>query len=94
MRVRHILYVFVRTYKNTSTYFTPRPPPLPLIELDAMRTFEIYKCDTNQAGFTEYIERFQTFIMFFLDASVFVDTDDPKFNYYVMLVPQTPMTMM
>ena len=48
--------------------------------------FEIYKCDIDVNGFKEYMERFQTFIMFFLDGSVFIDLEDSKFNYYVVLV--------
>jgi len=48
------------------------------------RTFEVYVHDISPPGFKEYHERFQTFILFYIDAASYIDTDDEKWRFFVM----------
>ncbi|CAL4072238.1 unnamed protein product [Meganyctiphanes norvegica] len=48
------------------------------------RTFEVYSHDISPPGFREFHERMQTFILFFIDAASYIDTDDEKWRFFVM----------
>jgi len=47
------------------------------------RTFEVYKCCPTEPGFTDYFERLQMFVMFFVDAASLIDLEDDNWNYFV-----------
>lgn len=49
----------------------------------AEQTFEFYKCDIKTPGFVPFHARLQTFIMWFVDAGSYIDTDDPQWTFYV-----------
>merc|ERR1739838_198077 len=48
------------------------------------RTFEVYANDISPPGFQDFHERMQTFILFFIDAASYIDTDDEKWRFFVM----------
>lgn len=48
------------------------------------RTFEIYKCDASTPGFASYVRSMECFILWFIDAATFVDTDDERWKFHVM----------
>lgn len=47
------------------------------------RHFEIYHCDITENKFCPYFERLQTFVLWFVDAASYIDTDDPQWTYFV-----------
>uniref|UniRef100_A0AAY4ETB4 Histone acetyltransferase type B catalytic subunit n=1 Tax=Denticeps clupeoides TaxID=299321 RepID=A0AAY4ETB4_9TELE len=47
-------------------------------------TFQIYKADMSCAGFREYHERLQTFLMFFIETASFIDVDDDRWDYFIV----------
>ena len=55
----------------------------------AASTFEIYKMDSSCADFEnqkfiDYILRVQTMLVYFIETSCFVDTEDPQWVYYLL----------
>uniref|UniRef100_T1IZF3 Histone acetyltransferase type B catalytic subunit n=1 Tax=Strigamia maritima TaxID=126957 RepID=T1IZF3_STRMM len=48
------------------------------------RIYEIYKCDITTAGFKNYFERLQTFVLWYIDAASFIDVDDEKWKFYLV----------
>ena len=50
------------------------------------RTFEVYKCCPTEPGFTDYFERLQMFVMFFVDAASLIDLEDDNWNYFIAYV--------
>lgn len=48
------------------------------------RTYELYKADVTVPGFVDYHERMQSFILWFIDAASYIDSDDEKWEYFVM----------
>ncbi|KAL6436986.1 hypothetical protein ACFW04_004959 [Cataglyphis niger] len=46
------------------------------------RRFEIYKSDMNYKGFREYHQRIQTFLLWYIDAALFIDVDDDRWQYF------------
>ncbi|XP_074652365.1 histone acetyltransferase type B catalytic subunit-like [Tubulanus polymorphus] len=52
-------------------------------EIDT-RKFEIYKTDVDERGFREFHSHLEPFILFYIDAASYIDTDDPRWNYYLV----------
>ena len=50
------------------------------------RHFEIYFCDVLAPGYRDYHERIQPFLLFYVDAASYIDSDDDKWNFYTMQV--------
>lgn len=48
-----------------------------------VRTFEIYECNRSTPGFLAYHARLQTFLLWFVDAASYIDSDDPQWQYFV-----------
>ncbi len=51
---------------------------------NAKRTFEIYECDHSVPGFLSYHKRLQPWIMFYIDAASYIDSDDPNWIYFLL----------
>ncbi|KAH8294858.1 hypothetical protein KR018_003757 [Drosophila ironensis] len=47
------------------------------------RFFEIYQCDYKNSAFLKFFARLQTFILWFVDAASYIDTDDPQWCFFV-----------
>lgn len=47
------------------------------------RTFEFYQCDATTPQFLPFHARLQTFIMWFVDAGSYIDTDDPQWTFFL-----------
>lgn len=47
------------------------------------RTFEFYLCDITTPNFLPFHARLQTFIMWFVDAASYIDTDDPQWMFFL-----------
>ncbi|KAL5510440.1 hypothetical protein EMCRGX_G005982 [Ephydatia muelleri] len=47
-------------------------------------TFEIYKANIHTPGFLQYHARLQTFIIWYIDASSFIDVEDEKWTFYLL----------
>ncbi|XP_030373490.1 histone acetyltransferase type B catalytic subunit [Scaptodrosophila lebanonensis] len=47
------------------------------------RHFEIYQCDYKMSSFLKFFARLQTFILWFVDAASYIDTDDMQWSYFV-----------
>ncbi|CAD5122822.1 DgyrCDS11227 [Dimorphilus gyrociliatus] len=48
------------------------------------KTFSIYQSSIEDDGFRSFHSRMQPFLLFFVDAGSYIDTDDEKWNYYVL----------
>lgn len=48
------------------------------------RQFVIYKADVSTPGFLAYHERMQTFLKWFIEAANYIDTDDNKWEFFVL----------
>jgi len=48
------------------------------------KKFEVYFVSVVDAGWREYHERIQPFLLFYVDAASYIDVDDDKWNYYVV----------
>ncbi|KAG5320608.1 HAT1 acetyltransferase, partial [Acromyrmex charruanus] len=46
------------------------------------RQFVIYKADMGYKGFKEYHQRIQTFLLWYIDAALFIDIDDEQWQYF------------
>ncbi|XP_014245051.1 histone acetyltransferase type B catalytic subunit-like [Cimex lectularius] len=51
---------------------------------DSFRTFCVYKCTTDSKEFLEYHAKMQTFVLWFIDAASFINTEDSYWKFYVM----------
>lgn len=49
---------------------------------DATRQFVVYKADMGYKGFREYHQRIQTFLLWYIDAALFIDLDDEQWQYF------------
>lgn len=47
-------------------------------------TFEIYKGDRKLPGFLDFHARMQTFILWYIDAASYIDTDDERWEYFIL----------
>lgn len=45
------------------------------------------QADITCPGFQEYHERLQTFLMWFIETASFIDADDDRWDFFLMLVP-------
>lgn len=50
------------------------------------RHFEIYQCDYKSNSFLKFFARLQTFILWFVDAASYIDTDDTQWCYFIWYV--------
>ncbi|KAH7946062.1 hypothetical protein HPB49_019894 [Dermacentor silvarum] len=48
------------------------------------RTFELYSACVTTPGFLDYHARMQSFILWFIDAASYIDSDDEKWEYFVL----------
>lgn len=48
----------------------------------SMKDFKITKCSVSDPEFKAFHERFQTLIIFFIDAANFIEMDDNKWEVY------------
>ena len=46
--------------------------------------FEIYRADMDIPGFESYHQNMQTFLTWFIDAASYIDTEDRKWDYYLV----------
>jgi len=46
--------------------------------------FEVYQSTISDQGFKDYHERFQFFIMFYIDAASYIDVDDDKWIFFTL----------
>ena len=51
----------------------------------ADRIFEVYHCDTGAPGLVEYHNRFQTFLIWYIEAGSFLDLTDDKWRILYLL---------
>lgn len=51
---------------------------------DDSRTFEVYKGTTEDPNVRKYYERLQTFVLWFIDASWYIDSADHKWDIYFL----------
>ena len=77
-RYKHDCSLFIKCHGVISYFF--------IIIEGVERQFEIYKTDIEQPGFREYHERLQTFILFYIDAASYIDVDDERWSFYLLLV--------
>nr|XP_016935969.1 histone acetyltransferase type B catalytic subunit [Drosophila suzukii] len=47
------------------------------------RLFEIFQCDYKSSSFLKFFARLQTFVLWFVDAASYIDTDDPQWCYFL-----------
>ncbi|CAN7980282.1 unnamed protein product [Ixodes pacificus] len=48
------------------------------------QTFKLYKADVTVPGFVDYHARMESFILWFIDAASYIDSDDEKWEYFVL----------
>ncbi|XP_045454646.1 histone acetyltransferase type B catalytic subunit [Melitaea cinxia] len=48
------------------------------------RTFEIYYCEVSTRGFLQFHRRLQTFLLWYIDAASFIDTDDDQWTFFLV----------
>ncbi|ODM94910.1 Histone acetyltransferase type B catalytic subunit [Orchesella cincta] len=48
------------------------------------KTYEIYVCDISIPKFQDYLIKMETFVLWFIDAASFLDSDDERWKFYVM----------
>lgn len=48
------------------------------------QNFEIYKITETSKNFLEFHSRIQPFLLYYVDAASYIDTDDEKWNYYIL----------
>ncbi|KAG0412205.1 hypothetical protein HPB47_010659 [Ixodes persulcatus] len=48
------------------------------------QTFKLYKADVTVPGFIDYHARMESFILWFIDAASYIDSDDEKWEYFVL----------
>jgi len=47
------------------------------------RIFEVYKSTKADPGFIQWYLRLETFIMWYIDGAIYIDTEDGQWDYYV-----------
>ncbi|CAH2095312.1 unnamed protein product [Euphydryas editha] len=48
------------------------------------RTFEVYYSEISTRGFLQYHQRLQTFLLWYIDAASFIDTDDDQWTFFTV----------
>lgn len=48
------------------------------------REFQIYKVDKCTRDFVEFYQRIETFALWYIDAASYIDTDDDRWQFYVV----------
>lgn len=56
------------------------------------RQFVVYKADMGYKGFREYHQRIQTFLLWYIDAALFIDIDDEQWQYFNLFEKYTTPT--
>ncbi|EZA51704.1 hypothetical protein DMN91_003947 [Ooceraea biroi] len=56
------------------------------------RRFVVYKADMSYSGFRQYHERIQTFLLWYIDAALFIDIDDNQWQYFNVFEAYTTPT--
>ena len=51
---------------------------------DGERNWEIYMCEVTTPNFLKYHERLQTFVLWYIDAASFIDTDDDHWRFFLL----------
>lgn len=46
--------------------------------------YEIYVIEEDNAAFKEYFNQLQTFVLWYIDASNFIDCDDSKWKIFIV----------
>ncbi|XP_052004632.1 histone acetyltransferase type B catalytic subunit [Xyrauchen texanus] len=47
-------------------------------------TYQIHKVDISCPGFSEYHERLQTFLMWFIETASYIDVDDDRWDFFLV----------
>lgn len=55
---------------------------LSLVDEGTTRQFVVYKADMGYKGYREYHQRIQTFLLWYIDAALFIDLDDEQWQYF------------
>lgn len=58
--------------------------PFTLDQQGKTRHFEVYVCDPTTAGFIPYLERMETFLIWFIDAASYIDSSDPRWQFFLL----------
>lgn len=53
------------------------------------RVYETYQCKIDDPGFAEYHSRMESWLLWFIDAASYIDTDDDRWDFHV-LYEKTP----
>jgi len=53
-------------------------------DISVSKTYEIYSCESSFPKFQDYLQKMETFILWFIDAATFVDSDDERWKFFVM----------
>ena len=48
------------------------------------RQFEIYKTDVTTPGFVDWHQQLETFVLWYIDAASYIDTDDDRWTFYLL----------
>lgn len=56
------------------------------VDAGTKRRFVVYKADMSYGGFRQYHERIQTFLLWYIDAALFIDVDDDQWQYFNVYV--------
>lgn len=48
------------------------------------RCFEVYQCDISVPGFNAYHERLQTFVLWYIDAANYIDSDNDNWRFFLL----------
>lgn len=80
--------VMFRPFGEKLAEFRRTPEPATTLtngygDVSLERHFEFYYCNFKEAAFFNYFSRLQTFVLWFIDAASYIDTDDPQWSYFV-----------
>ncbi|CAL8130628.1 unnamed protein product [Orchesella dallaii] len=53
-------------------------------DIAVSKTFEVYLCDVKVPKFEDYLLKMETFVLWFIDAATFVDSDDERWKFFVI----------
>ncbi|KAM9343975.1 histone acetyltransferase type B catalytic subunit isoform 2-T2 [Pholidichthys leucotaenia] len=53
-------------------------------EVSGELTYQIYKADITCPAFLDYHKRLQTFIMWYIETASFIDTDDDRWDFFLL----------
>lgn len=48
------------------------------------KTYQVYVIEDESNSFREYFNRLQTFVLWYIDSSNFIDFDDTKWKIFIM----------